>query len=230
MIIYSVLHLSWMSVIRLEHVSKRYIMGEIVVPVLRDVNLKIDSGEFIGLFGPSGSGKTTLLNLIAGIDRPTEGRIVVDSKDITTMNDRDLTIYRRTCVGYIFQFYNLIPTLTALENVELALELKGEDDGERAKKLLRIVGLSGKEDRFPSQLSGGEQQRVAIARAVVKEPLILVGDEPTGNLDSRTSMRIISLLKRLNTEMGITILIATHDLSYRRVVGRVLRLDGGRVR
>jgi len=219
-----------MLVISLHGVEKGYPMGDVWVPVLRGISLDIEEGEFVGLFGPSGSGKTTLLNMISGIDRPDAGRILVNGEDITAYSRSEMTLYRRRSVGYIFQFYNLLPTLTALENVELALELDGRPDRRACIEVMREIGLGKLLDRFPAQLSGGEQQRVAIARAVVKRPAIIVGDEPTGNLDRKNSLRVVELLQGLNEERGISVIVATHDLTYRRFVGTAYKIVDGRVR
>ena len=218
--------------IRLTSLTKSYASGPDAVQVLKGLDLEVDEGELVVILGPSGSGKTTILNLVAGIDSPSKGRVEVDGRSLGGLSDRELTAYRRDSVGYIFQFYNLIPTLTALENVALALELQGREamEGEaKARRLLDRVGLSGFEDRFPAQLSGGEQQRVAIARALAKEPRIVVADEPTGNLDKANSAAIRDLLGQLNSDLGTTILVATHDESYKKVAGRVLLLEDGRL-
>ncbi len=218
-----------MALIDVRGVSKSYQMGEFEVPVLSGVDLAIERGEFVTLYGPSGSGKTTLLNILAGIDAADEGHVVVDGLDLRTARDRALTAYRRQAVGYVFQFYNLVPTLTALENVALALELQGKPGDQAAVEALEAVGLGDKLDRFPSQLSGGEQQRVAIARALVKDPIVLAGDEPTGNLDAKTSVGIIDLLVRLNKERGLTVLLATHDPGLASRHTRVIELLDGRL-
>ncbi len=185
-------------VIQLEHVTKDYPMGEVVVHALRGIDLDIARGEFIVLLGPSGSGKTTTLNLIGGLDRPTSGRILVDGEDITRYDDKQLTAFRRHKVGFVFQFFNLIPTLTARENVEFVLELVEKDRRkvrQRADELLALVGLSDRADHFPSQLSGGEQQRVAIARGIANRPTLMLCDEPTGNLDVDTGRHVLQALR-----------------------------------
>ncbi len=218
-----------MGLIQLTNVNKGYHMGEIDIPVLTELDMDVEAGELVGFFGPSGSGKTTLLNIIAGIDHPTSGEVVVAGNDLHDMDAKELSRYRREVVGYIFQFYNLLPTLTAEENVALPLELLGRKDRKKVATILGKVGLGDKLDRFPAQLSGGEQQRVAIARALVKEPRVLIGDEPTGNLDAKTSRDIIKLLRELNADLGITVLIATHDPNYRQVVSRAVSMEGGKV-
>ena len=210
-------------------VSKSYRPGEVDVPVLTDVDLDVASGEVLVILGPSGSGKTTLLNLAAGIDRPDNGTVTVGNHDLASLSDDELTRYRRARVGYVFQFFNLLPTLTALENVAVALELLGNPDEERVARALHRVGLSGKGDRFPHQLSGGEQQRVAIARAIVKRPALVVADEPTGNLDEDTALEVLKTLAEVNRDEGSTLIIATHDAKAREHADRVVRLKGGTI-
>ncbi len=216
-----------MALIEVHDLRKGYAMGDLRTEVLRGVELAVEPGEFVTLYGPSGSGKTTLLNIIAGVDAADAGTVHVDGLEVTAANQRALTEYRRDNVGYIFQFYNLIPTLTALENVSLALELGGVRDGARSQEALAQVGLGDKGHRFPAQLSGGEQQRVAIARALVKRPTVVAGDEPTGNLDAETSRDIIDLLHRLNEDHGLTILLATHDPELAGRGARVMELRDG---
>jgi len=199
------------------------------VEVLRGIDLLVKEGELLVIMGPSGCGKTTLLNLIAGIDQPDRGSIKVAGKDISKMADAQLTDYRKNNVGYVFQFFNLIPTLTALENVELALQIKGEKDLGHAKEMLSKVGLGDKLDRFPSQLSGGEQQRVAMARSMAKNPLLVIGDEPTGNLDQVTSGDILKLIQKMCKGSKTTFILATHDPVYQKIASRVVEIRGGRV-
>jgi putative ABC transport system ATP-binding protein len=201
-------------IVSIRNVSKSYQRGNQILPVLQDITLDIAKGEFMALMGPSGSGKTTLLNLIAGIDKADSGSIVIDGTDITTLSETELAAWRSVSIGFIFQFYNLIPVLNALENVELPLiltGLSGKDRRRHAELALRVVNLADRMDHYPSQLSGGQQQRVAIARAVVTDPLILVADEPTGDLDRVSARDILDLVGRLNTEMGKTIIMVTHD-------------------
>jgi putative ABC transport system ATP-binding protein len=198
----------------IEHVYKTYRRGQQNVPVLHDITFSIREGEFLCLMGPSGSGKTTLLNLIAGIDRPDQGIINVGGNEITRLTETALAHWRGRHVGFIFQFYNLIPVLTALENVELPLRLtllSRRDQVEHANRALNLVGLSHRLDHYPSELSGGEQQRVAIARAIVTDPTILVADEPTGDLDRVSAGEILDAMVRLNEEMNKTIIMVTHD-------------------
>lgn len=199
------------------------------VEVLRGIDLKVKEGELLVIMGPSGCGKTTLLNLIAGIDQPDRGSIKVEGNDISQMTEKQLTDYRKNSIGYVFQFFNLIPNLTALENVELALQIKGEKDLGRAKEMLTEVGLGDKLDRFPSQLSGGEQQRVAMARAMAKDPLLVIGDEPTGNLDQVTSGDILKLIQRMCKGSKTTFILATHDPVYQKIASRVVEIRDGRV-
>lgn len=201
-------------IIDVRGVSKSYRRGEVVVPVLHDITFTIAPGEFLSLMGPSGSGKSTLLNLVAGIDQADSGRIVVEGVDITRLTETELARWRANSVGFIFQFYNLIPVLTALENVELPLHLSGlsrRARREHALTALALVGLSHRLDHFPGQLSGGEQQRVAIARAVVTDPTVLVADEPTGDLDRVSAGEVLDMMARLNRELGKTIVMVTHD-------------------
>jgi putative ABC transport system ATP-binding protein len=201
-------------IVEIRNIFKSYRRGSQIVPVLEDITFDINKSEFIALMGPSGSGKSTLLNLIAGIDKADSGTIKVGGIDITSLSETDLAGWRATNVGFIFQFYNLIPVLTAFENVELPLLLTGLSRRERkehADMALRAVSLSDRVDHYPSQLSGGQQQRVAIARAVVTDPTILVADEPTGDLDRRSAEEILDLMERLVHELGKTIIMVTHD-------------------
>ncbi len=201
-------------IVRLRSVSKSYRRGGQIVPVLEEISFDIAQGEFLALMGPSGSGKSTLLNLIAGIDKVDSGAILVGGVDITSLSETELASWRGLNVGFIFQFYNLIPVLTAFENVELPLLLTSLSRRERREHVamaLRIVGLADRMDHRPGQLSGGQQQRVAIARAVVTDPTILVADEPTGDLDRRSAEEILHLMERLNRESGKTVIMVTHD-------------------
>ncbi len=218
--------------IQLVGVSKVYPMGEITVEALQDMNLQVKAGEFLVLLGPSGSGKTTTLNLIGGLDRATDGQIIVEGTDISGYDERQLTLYRRHKVGFIFQFFNLIPTLTAQENVEFALELV-ERDGRtvrrRASELMALVGLADRADHFPSQLSGGEQQRVAIARALAKQPPIMLCDEPTGNLDVDMGVHVLQTMRDLNRQEGTTFVLVTHNTAIAAMADRIVRLRDGAV-
>jgi putative ABC transport system ATP-binding protein len=218
--------------IDLRHVFKEYRREQIHIPVLSDLSLTVDEGEFLGLMGPSGSGKTTLLNLIAGLDRPTEGEVIVQENDLTRMPDGQITRWRSNHVGFIFQTYNLIPVLRAQENVELPLlltNLSRRERKTRALTALRVVGLEGREDHFPRQLSGGQEQRVAIARAIVTDPFLLVADEPTGDLDRVSAEEILLLLEQLNKEFKKTIVMVTHDPRAASKASRLLHLDKGRL-
>jgi putative ABC transport system ATP-binding protein len=200
--------------IQVQDLFKSYRRDSLEIPVLRNINLEIAEGEFIAFMGPSGSGKTTLLNLIAGIDKPTSGRILIASTDVTEMSETDLAVWRSRNVGFIFQFYNLIPVLTALENVELPLILTPLGKKARrahAETSLEVVGLSDRMHHYPRQLSGGQEQRVAIARAIATDPAILVADEPTGDLDKTSAEEVLDLMERLNRELNKTILMVTHD-------------------
>ncbi len=202
------------DIVQIRNLSKSYCRGSQVVPVLEDISFDIPDGEFLALMGPSGSGKSTLLNLLAGIDCADSGSILINGVEITTLAERELARWRSLHVGFIFQFYNLIPVLTAFENVELPLLLTRLSRRERrahVETALRVVGLADRMDHYPSQLSGGQQQRVAIARAVVTDPTILVADEPTGDLDRGSAGEVLELMERLNSESGKTIIMVTHD-------------------
>ena len=218
--------------IRIEDVSKSYRRDSLTIPVLEGIDLKIDRGEFLALMGPSGSGKTTLLNLIAGIDRPTRGRVVVDDKVISSMSDAQLTRWRSNHVGFIFQLYNLIPVLTAYENVELPLlltKLSRKERREHVMTALSLVGLADRIHHYPRQLSGGQEQRVAIARAVVSDPTVLVADEPTGDLDAKSAAEILDLMAKLNSELKKTIVMVTHDPRAAEHAHTVMHLDKGQL-
>lgn len=201
-------------IVEVRNLNKSYRRGSEVVPVLEDITFDIAQGEFLALMGPSGSGKSTLLNLIAGIDKPDSGSIEIGGIDITSLSETELALWRASNVGFIFQFYNLIPVLTALENVELPLLLTGlsrKDRREHVETALKVVSLTDRMDHYPGQLSGGQQQRVAIARAIVTDPAILVADEPTGDLDRISATEILDLMYRLNMESRKTIIMVTHD-------------------
>jgi putative ABC transport system ATP-binding protein len=216
----------------LRNVSKEYRRDEFRIPVLQDLDLEVAEGEFLALMGPSGSGKTTLLNLIAGLDRPTKGEVLVQGEDIGRMSDAQTTRWRAGHVGFIFQLYNLIPVLTAFENVELPLlltNLSRKRRREQVKTALKVVGLTGREDHYPRQLSGGQEQRVSIARAIVTDPYLLVADEPTGDLDRQTAEEILELLSQLNQEFQKTIVMVTHDPLAAQRASRLLRLDKGQL-
>ncbi|MCU0624839.1 MAG: ABC transporter ATP-binding protein [Gemmatimonadaceae bacterium] len=210
--------------------TKEYPSGGSALAVLRDVDFEIPQGQFVSIVGPSGSGKTTLLGLLAGLDTPSKGTVVLDGADMAGLDEDARARLRGEKVGFIFQSFQLIPTLTAMENVQVPLELRGESGAEpRARELLTRVGLGHRLDHFPTQLSGGEQQRVAIARAFSNQPRILFADEPTGNLDVNTGAKIVELLEQLNRESGSTVIIVTHDLQLAERAQRVIRLRDGAV-
>jgi putative ABC transport system ATP-binding protein len=209
-------------------VTKEYMSGEQKIAVLRDVSFTIPQGAFVAIVGPSGSGKTTLLGLLAGLDTPTRGTVLLDDSNLGKLTENERARLRGEKVGFVFQSFQLIPTLTALENVQVPLELRGTPGAtERARDLIDRVGLTGRGHHFPTQLSGGEQQRVAIARAFANSPKILFADEPTGNLDSETGAHIVELLEMLNRESGTTIVLVTHDLNLARRAQRIIRLADG---
>jgi putative ABC transport system ATP-binding protein len=216
--------------IAIRHLSKAYRRGGQIVPVLRDITLDVASGEFTALMGPSGSGKSTLLNLIAGIDKPDSGELEVGGLDITALSEGALADWRASHIGFIFQFYNLMPVLTAFENVELPLMLTPLSRAQRRERVdltLASVGLEDRKTHYPSELSGGQQQRVAIARAIVTDPALIVADEPTGDLDRASAGDVLRLLQRLNEELGKTVLMVTHDLHAARMARRLIELEKG---
>ncbi len=215
------------TVLSLVDITKIYIMGEVEVRALQETSLEIYEGEFVVILGPSGSGKSTLLNIIGGMDTPTSGELLFKNTDLSQADDALLTKYRREEVGFVFQFYNLISDLTALENVELAADLV--KNSTPPQDVLEQVGLADRLDYFPAQLSGGEQQRVSIARAIVKNPRFLLCDEPTGALDYETSIMILSLLKKINRETGSTVLLITHNNAIGHMADRVMRLRSGKI-
>ena len=207
--------------------TKTYASGDVAVHALRGVNLEISPGEVVVLLGPSGSGKSTLLNIMGGLDRATTGRLFFKDVELTDLNDRQLTIYRRDHVGFVFQFYNLVPSLTAYENVALVTEIAEEPM--RPDEALALVGLESRINHFPAELSGGEQQRVAIARAIAKRPDVLLCDEPTGALDSKTGIRVVDALLKINGQLGTTTLIITHNAIIQDVADRVLFFADGQI-
>jgi len=218
--------------VEIRHLAKSYRRGGQVVPVLSDITLDIQSGDFTALMGPSGSGKSTLLNLIAGIDKPDSGVLRVGGVDITGLDESALADWRAANVGFIFQFYNLMPVLTAFENVELPLMLTSLSHAERKARVeltLAAVTLSDRMDHYPNELSGGQQQRVAIARAIVTDPLIIVADEPTGDLDRVAAADVLSMLQRLNSELGKTIIMVTHDATAAGAAKKLVHLDKGEI-
>lgn len=218
--------------IEIRNVCKSYRRGSLIIPVLVNISFDIAKGEFLALMGPSGSGKSTLLNLIAGIDKPDKGTITIDNVDITSLSETELAHWRAANVGFIFQFYNLIPVLTAFENVELPLILTNLSKKERQEHValaLKIVNLADRMDHYPGQLSGGQQQRVAIARAFVTDPVILVADEPTGDLDRVSADEVLELMTRLNIEFGKTIIMVTHDPRAAKKARLIKNLEKGQM-
>ncbi len=218
--------------IRTKDLIKVYRTGKSEVIALRGLDMQIGDGELVAVQGPSGCGKTTLLNLIGGIDRPTAGRIEVDGVNLVDMSDADLVRYRRDRAGFVFQFFNLVPTLTALENVELPMRLAGrsaEKRTSRAQELLKLVGLWGRAVHRPDELSGGEQQRIAIAVALANDPPLLLADEPTGELDTKTGQEILQLFQTLNQDLKKTILVVTHDQRVANIAHRILRIEDGKI-
>lgn len=212
---------------KVENVSKDYKMGEVIVNALRGASFEIYEGEFIVILGPSGSGKSTLLNIIGGMDLPSQGKVFLREDEINKYNDKKLTAYRRDKVGFVFQFYNLMANLTAKENVELATEMCKE--ALNIDEVMEEVELGDRKDHFPSQMSGGEQQRVAIARAVAKNPLMLLCDEPTGALDYKTGLLILTLLHKINRQFNKTVVIITHNMAIGDMADRVIRMRSGRI-
>ena len=220
------------ALVEIEHLSKSYVRGGQVLPVLTDITLVIREGDFVAMMGPSGSGKSTLLNLVAGIDKPDSRRLAVAGADITRLGETELAEWRARTVGFIFQFYNLMPVLTAFENVELPLQLTGLSRAERRERVELLLGMVGLTDRmrhYPNELSGGQQQRVAIARALVTDPLLVIADEPTGDLDRQSAADILNLLDRLNSELGKTIVMVTHDPRAAGAAHHLIYLDKGQL-
>ncbi|MCG6928068.1 MAG: ABC transporter ATP-binding protein [Acidobacteria bacterium] len=218
-----------MSILRCEALAKTYVSGGHEITVLRDITFELEPGGFLAVTGPSGSGKSTLLGLLAGLDRPARGRVVLDDHDLTTLSEDERARVRAEKVGFIFQSFHLIPTLTARENIQVPLELRGQDGRPRAAELLTRVGLGDRGHHYPAQLSGGEQQRVAVARAFAHRPRILFADEPTGNLDAVNGANVVELLGEMNRELGTTLVLVTHDPDLADRAGRVLRLRDGAV-
>lgn len=219
-------------VVETVNLCKVYRMGLTEIHALRNVNLKVYRGEMLAVVGPSGSGKTTLLNLIGTLDKPTSGKIYIDGEDITTKSEKELTLLRRKKIGFVFQFYNLIPVLTAYENVELPLLISGvpkKEREERVKRLLEMVGLGDRMNHRPDELSGGEQQRVAIARALVNNPSIILADEPTGDLDTETGLMVVQLMKKLAKEENSTVIMVTHDPQISEIADRIIYLRDGQI-
>jgi len=216
-----------MSILRSEALTRSYVSGGREITVLRDITFELEAGGFLAVTGPSGSGKSTLLGLLAGLDRPTRGHVVLDGRDLAALTEDERARVRAEAVGFVFQSFHLIPTLTARENIQVPLELRGEDARARASELLARVGLGDRGHHYPAQLSGGEQQRVAVARAFAHRPKILFADEPTGNLDAANGGNVIALLGELNRELGTTLVLVTHDPDLARHARRVIRLRDG---
>lgn len=220
------------SVLQAVQIEKKYRRGKIPVPAVNGVDFRVERGEVVGIVGPSGSGKTTLLNLIGGLDRPDKGKVIVDGQDLAQFNDDQLADYRLKKIGFIFQFYNLMSSLTAIENVELPMNLakvtKTEQE-RRAYELLQLVGLEGRMDHFPDQMSGGEQQRVAVARALANSAPVILGDEPTGDLDSKSAESLMELIKKLCTEKQVTFVLVTHDPIVVAQCNRAYSMRDGRI-
>ena len=219
-----------MELLRVEHLSKIYGAGENQVKALDDVSLSVEKGEFVAIVGASGSGKSTLLHLLGGVDRPTSGKVYINGTDIFAMNDDELAIFRRRQVGIIYQFYNLIPTLTAEENIALPWKLDGrKENKERLSEIVNMLGLEKRAKHLPGQMSGGQQQRVSIGRALINEPAFILADEPTGNLDSKTSREILDILKFTNQKYKQTILLVTHDEKIALKANRIITIGDGKI-
>jgi putative ABC transport system ATP-binding protein len=214
-------------ILKVENLSKYYQMGEVTVKALEDVSFEVVKGEFIVILGPSGSGKSTLLNIIGGMDTPSGGRVLFNDELITNLTDKELTMYRRNKIGFVFQFYNLMATLTAKENIELAVEIC--ENHIDIDEVVDAVGLGDRADHFPSQMSGGEQQRVAIARAVAKNPQILLCDEPTGALDYETGIQILKVLKDVNIKYKNTVIVITHNASIANMADKIIKMRSGKI-
>lgn len=219
-----------MEILRVEKLTKVYGKGDNKVVALDEVSFSVDKGEFVAIVGASGSGKSTLLHLLGGVDRPTSGKVYINNTDIFKMNDDKLAIFRRRQVGLIYQFYNLLPILNVKENITLPLELDNvKPDEEEVKELLKVLGLLNRSNHLPNELSGGQQQRTSIGRALITKPSIVLADEPTGNLDSKASEEIVSLLKKSNKELKQTIILITHNLEIAKMADRVITLEDGKI-
>ena len=219
-----------MEILRVENLNKIYGKGENQVKAVDNISFSVQKGEFVAIIGASGSGKSTLLHLIGGVDRPTSGKVFIDGKDVYTLNDDNLAIFRRRQIGLIYQFYNLIPVLNVAENITLPTKLDGRDvDERRLNDLLKTLGLEKRKNNLPNQLSGGQQQRVSIGRAMMNEPALMLADEPTGNLDSKASEEIISLLRLSNKKYNQTVIVITHDEKIALEADRVITIDDGKI-
>ena len=219
-----------MEILRIENLNKIYGKGDNQVKAVDNVSFSVEKGEFVAIIGASGSGKSTLLHLIGGVDRPTSGKVFIEGKDIYSLNDDNLAIFRRRQIGLIYQFYNLIPVLNVAENITLPTKLDGRDvDERRLDELLKTLGLEKRKYNLPNQLSGGQQQRVSIGRAIINEPALMLADEPTGNLDSKASEEIISLLKLSNKKYNQTVIVITHDEKIALEADRIITIDDGKI-
>ncbi len=219
-----------MSILIAEHLKKYYGEGETLVKALDDVSLKVERGEFLSIIGTSGSGKSTLLHMLGGLDNPTEGKVIIDDKDISGLKGDELCIFRRRKIGFIFQSFNLVPSISVYENIVLPIKLDGKKvDKEFVDNVIETLGLSNKLDRIPSKLSGGQQQRVAIARALASKPAIILADEPTGNLDSKTSQDVLGLLKTTGKKFNQTIVMITHNDEIAQMADRTIRIEDGHI-
>ena len=220
-----------MTILQTQALKKYYGSGNTEVHALDGVDLSVETGEFVSIVGTSGSGKSTLLHMLGGLDRPTSGKVYVDSQDIFALRDDALTIFRRRKIGFVFQSYNLVPVLNVYENIVLPIELDGNPvDQDYVRQIISVLGLDAMKTRLPSQLSGGQQQRVAIARALATKPAIILADEPTGNLDSRTSQDVLSLMKVTSTQFGQTIVMITHNEEIAQLSDRIIRIEDGKIR
>ena len=220
-----------MTILQTQALKKYYGSGNTEVHALDGVDLSVENGEFVSIVGTSGSGKSTLLHMLGGLDRPTSGKVYVDSQDIFALRDDALTIFRRRKIGFVFQSYNLVPVLNVYENIVLPIELDGNPvDQDYVRQIISVLGLDAMQTRLPSQLSGGQQQRVAIARALATKPAIILADEPTGNLDSRTSQDVLSLMKVTSTQFGQTIVMITHNEEIAQLSDRIIRIEDGKIR
>ena len=220
-----------MTILQTQALKKYYGSGNTEVHALDGVDLSVETGEFVSIVGTSGSGKSTLLHMLGGLDRPTSGKVYVDSQDIFALRDDALTIFRRRKIGFVFQSYNLVPVLNVYENIVLPIELDGNPvDQDYVRQIISVLGLDAMQTRLPSQLSGGQQQRVAIARALATKPAIILADEPTGNLDSRTSQDVLSLMKVTSTQFGQTIVMSTHNEEIAQLSDRIIRIEDGKIR
>ena len=219
-----------MEILKVQNLTKTYGKGETKINAVDNISFTVDKGEFVAIVGASGSGKSTLLHLIGGVDRPTSGKVFIDGKDIYSLDNDNLAIFRRRQIGLIYQFYNLIPILNVEENITLPCDLDGGDvDKQRLEELLKTLGLENRKTHLPNQLSGGQQQRVSIGRAMINNPAIMLADEPTGNLDSKASEEIISLLKLSNKKFNQTVIIITHDLKIAKEAHRVITIEDGKI-